>query len=312
MSFDSATVETDQFNEGVKELLATFLGAGAIVMSGANAIQDNLATRPESNREKITALDVADKLIKAPRFHQAANTVIADLKAKEQRKEKREDNAAKKAIGKPVKAKEASVDPAIKKASAYILPSEVLGNDIENKKNDKFMIPYKDDVGKWTIGVGHLIGKGSLKDKEDYVKDREAKGLKLPLSRPEAIELFTQDLSIRVPVVQAKFKKQWPLMSDNLKSALIDIKFRGDLDNPAGGDFDWVKLINKGEYKKAAAVYLDHIEYKTRVAEMKKTGTGDGVVARMNRNSKVISNEAGLKAKDPTRYAKTNVPSRKI
>jgi GH24 family phage-related lysozyme (muramidase) len=308
MSFDSDAVETDQFNEGVKELLATFLGLGAIVMSGAKSIEDNLAKRPESNREKITALQAADKLIKAPQFHQAANTVIADLEAKEQRKEKREDNAAKKAAGIPVKAKEAPIDPVIKKASDFILPSEVLGNDIESKKNDKFMIPYKDDVGKWTIGIGHLIGKGSLKDKEDYVKDREAKGLKLPLSRPEAIERFMKDVSTRVSDVEAKFKKQWPMISDNLKAALIDIKFRGDLDNPAGGDFDWVKLIKAGEYKKAAQAYLDHKEYKARM--LKKGTKGDGVVSRMNRNAEIISNEAGSKAKKTTGYAKVAATGR--
>jgi GH24 family phage-related lysozyme (muramidase) len=160
------------------------------------------------------------------------------------------------------------------------------------------MKPYLDDVGKWTVGVGHLIGKGSLKDKEQFEKERKAAGLTPSLSRKEALELFMKDVSTRVPAVQAKFKKQWPMISDNLKAALIDIKFRGDLDNTSGGDFTWVKLIRAGEYKKAAQAYLNHKEYKARM--QKKGSRGDGVVLRMNRNSKIIAAEPGGKLSPKT------------
>ena len=310
MSFDSTAVETDQFNEGVKDLLATFIGLGAIGMSGVSAIQRNLADRPETNKEKITALHAADKLIKAPQFHQAANKVIADLEAKEQRKEKREENAVKKAADAPVKKAKLEGDSVVKLASEFILPSEILGKDIHNKANDKYMKPYLDDVGKWTVGVGHLIGKGTLKDKQDFERERSRAGLTPTLSRKEALELFQKDVAERVPAVQAKFKEQWPKMSNKLKAALVDIKFRGDLDNPRGEDFGWVKLVKAGYYKKAAQAYLDHKEYKSRM--LKKGTKGDGVVSRMNRNAKIISSEPGSKVKDTTRYAKTNVPNQKI
>jgi len=156
------------------------------------------------------------------------------------------------------------------------------------------MKPYLDDVGKWTIGVGHLIGKGTLKDKQDFEKGRNAAGLSSTLSREEALELFKKDVSTRVPAVQAKFKEQCPKMSNKLKAALVDIKFRGDLDNPSGGDFGWVKLIKAGYYKKAAQAYLNHKEYKARM--QKKGSRGDGVVLRMNRNSKIIAAEPGGKS----------------
>jgi len=303
---ESKTVITDQFNEGIKEVLATVLGIGALgagYISGAKTLEREIASRPESNREKITALKIAIgkgadgenkiKSIKAPQFHQAATKVIADLEAKEQRKEKREDNDAEKAPTAPVKAKEAPGDVVVKLASEFILPSEIIGGDIYNKANDKFMKPYLDDVGKWTIGVGHLIGKGTLKDKQDFEKGRNAAGLSSTLSREEALELFKKDVSTRVPAVQAKFREQWPKMSNKLKAALVDIKFRGDLDNPSGGDFGWVKLIKAGYYKKAAQAYLNHKEYKARM--QKKGSHGDGVVLRMNRNSKIIAAEPGGK-----------------
>jgi len=151
---ESKTVITDQFNEGIKEVLATILGIGALgagYISGAKTLEREIASRPESNREKITALKIATgkgaagenkiKSIKAPQFHQAATKVIADLEAKEQRKEKREDNDAKKAPTAPVKAKEAPGDVVVKLASEFILPSEIIGGDIHNKANDKFMKP---------------------------------------------------------------------------------------------------------------------------------------------------------------------------
>ena len=282
-------IETDQFNESVKDILFAILGIGTVGLYNSKIVQNKINARPESTREKIEAIQLADKRIKTPKFHQVAAEVLSKLKSTE-------NDTSKKATESPVKLKKPLVDPVVTLASAYILPSEILGKDIDDKANDRFMIPYQDDVGKWTIGVGHLIGNGSTKDKEDYVKARAAKGLKLPLSRPEAIELFTTDVSERVPAVRNKFNN-WSLMSDNLKAALIDIKFRGDLDNPYGGDFNWVKLINKGQYKKAAAMYLIHAEYKQRNAAMKKSGTKDGVVLRMNKNAEIIAKEAKLKAK---------------
>jgi hypothetical protein len=70
--------------------------------------------------------------------------------------------------------------------------------------------------------------------------------------------------------------------------ALVDISFRGDLLKPKSkDDFNFVKQIKNRKFKEAAVTYLDHTEYKARMAE----GGKDGVVTRMNRNAKYIANE---------------------
>jgi GH24 family phage-related lysozyme (muramidase) len=150
------------------------------------------------------------------------------------------------------------------------------------------MKPYKDDVGKWTIGVGHLIGDGSLEAKKARDKARAKKGLSSTLSPEEALSLFNQDVSERIPRVEEKFKELWPTMSTGLKAALVDIEYRGDMESKGEGEFGWVELLRKGKYKEASLKYLDHKEYKKR---LKKNPKGDGVVKRMKRNARIIAAE---------------------
>ena len=276
-------IETDQFNESVKDILFAILGIGAVGLYNSKMVQDKINERPESKREKIEAIQLADKRIKTPKFHQVASEVLSKLKSTE--------NDTTQQVNPPLKAKQAASDVAVyNKAVEFILPSEILGNNIYAQINNKFMKPYQDDVKKWTIGVGHLIGKGTDADRKAYIKARQAASRSPILTRPEAIQLFHTDVSLRVPRVKAKFADQWDKLSLNLKAALVDIEFRGDLEKKGPGDFKWVEELKKGNYKKAAAMYLDHKEYKKRKAKGSKAM--DGVVKRMERNAKVIADEA--------------------
>ena len=272
------SVISNQFDEGYKEILTAILGIGAAgLFYDANRVQRELDNIPGSQKEKITAIKQADKEIKSSKFHQVANEVLTKLKATDTKQQPSKQTL-----------KLGDSDEAVySRAVQFILPSEILGTDIKASINNKFMKPYLDDVKKWTIGVGHLIGKGTHADRKAYIKARQRAGLSPTLSRKEALALFHKDVSIRVPRVKAKFAEQWDLMSLDLKAALVDIEFRGDLEKKGPGDFKWVEAIKKGEFKQAADMYLDHKEYKKRKAK----GANDGVVKRMNRNAEIIRKE---------------------
>ena len=317
MSFDSVFYKVlnegiaegnqlEQYNEGVREVLAAVIGLGAVgLLYNVNAINRELQKRPESPSQKVQALKQVDQQLNNDKFHQIATDAISRIVNEPSEQPKSQAaQSAKQAQSKeqPVAnvgtkgVKKAEEPPLTVKdlgniydtVANYILPNEIMGGDIYAKVNDRFMKPYKDDVGKWTIGVGHLIGTGSDKDKKAFDKARAKKGLSSTLSRKEALKLFNQDVSKRVPRVEEKFKELWPTMSTGLKAVLVDIEYRGDLESKGEGEFDWVELLRKGQYKEAAQKYLDHKEYKTR---LKKNPKGDGVVKRMKRNSRIIAAE---------------------
>lgn len=295
--------QLEQYNEGVKAVLAAVIGLGSVgLLYNIDAINRELQKRPESPSQKVQAIQQIDQQINSDEFHRVAAGVIDKITKepqaadtdKPQPKAADKTPPAKSAKKAPKPAEPMSAEPQAEDevigrlAATYILPSEILGNNIYSKANNKFMRPYRDDVKKWTIGVGHLIGNGSDADMKAFVKERANKGLPPTMTRREALNLFNHDVSIRVPRVRAKFAEQWPSLSNQLKAALVDIEYRGDLEKKGPGEFKWVELIRKGEYDKAAAAYLQHKEYKKRA---KKKPKGDGVVKRMNRNSSVIAAE---------------------
>ena len=315
MSFDSAfnrvlnegIVEgnqLEQYNEGVKAVLAAVIGLGAVgLLYNVNAINKELQKRPEPIAQKVDAMKLAAKQIDNDEFHQIATDTINRIVKEPSEQPKPQAAQSAQSKKKPVtkagtKGSKKAVEPPITvkdlgniydTIANYILPSEIIGGDINAKVNDRFMKPYKDDVGKWTIGVGRLIGDGSLEDKKAFDKARAKKGLSSTLSRKEALNLFNQDVSKRIPRVEEKFKELWPTMSTGLKAALVDIEFRGDLQSKDGGEFEWVELLKAGKYEEASKKYLDHKEYKTRIK--KKPKGDDGVVKRMKRNARIIAAE---------------------
>lgn len=293
--------QIELYNEGVREVLVALLGLGTIGLYNIDNLNRELRNRPESPSQKVQAIKQVDQQLNNDEFHRVATDAISRIvnepseqpkpqaaqSAKQaQSKKKPATKGDKKAEEPPLTVKD--LGNIYDTVANYILPNEIMGGDINAKVNDRFMKPYKDDVGKWTIGVGHLIGTGSDKDKKAFDKARAKKGLSSTLSRKEALKLFNQDVSKRIPRVEEKFKELWPTMSTGLKAVLVDIEYRGDLESKGEGEFDWVELLRKGEYKEAAQKYLDHKEYKTR---LKKNPKGDGVVKRMKRNARIIAAE---------------------
>ena len=129
---------------------------------------------------------------------------------------------------------------------------------------------YKDSKGNWTIGVGHLVTSDELKIYKDKV-----------LSDTEVEDLFKSDVAKKMVRIKKQFGKSFNKYSDNLKTAILDGYFRGDL----SGSPKTRAFLRLRQFKQAAEAYLDNDEY---IAAKK---AGSGVAARMESNARIMANE---------------------
>jgi hypothetical protein len=100
------------------------------------------------------------------------------------------------------------------------------------------------------------------------------------LSENEIYSLFAKDLQSKLSMVKRDFPN-YDSYSDDLKIAILDGYFRGDL----SGSPRTRELINKGNFKAAAQEYLNNAEYRAALK------SGSGVASRMQRNAKVFANQ---------------------
>ena len=124
--------------------------------------------------------------------------------------------------------------------------------------------PYKDSVGKWTIGIGHLIGDGSDEAlaKSPYANFSEEN----PMPEDEVQALFDKDYE-----KHARIAEQYPAyqtMNETGRLALIDMTFNmGDLREGWSGT---LKLLEEGKYEEAAVV-IENSKYARQVGNRAKT-----------------------------------------
>jgi GH24 family phage-related lysozyme (muramidase) len=266
-----------QIDEGVKDLVMALL-ATAATGAGLKYSYDQFNASKEPIEVKIQAAKQAKEISDDPQFDKTMDALLKKYKSAEP-----EEKPEKAILVKPNKRYDPNPEVSIEQFSKYIIPSEIYGNDLRDKSNRKFFKPYPDDVGLWTIGIGHLIGNGSYADMQKFVAKNGSS-----ISIEQLLKMFDNDVKKHVDIAKNKFKNQWEEFSPDLKMALVDISFRGDLLKPKSkDDFNFVKQIKNRKFKEAAVTYLDHTEYKARMAE----GGKDGVVTRMNRNAKYIANE---------------------
>jgi GH24 family phage-related lysozyme (muramidase) len=159
----------------------------------------------------------------------------------------------------PAATKETSKLPSYwQDAKRYISVNEGVKNQV-----------YLDSKKLPTVGIGHLIRPGELKKYENRV-----------LNMGEIEELFQSDLSEKEKLAKSKLGKAFDEMPDQLKVAVLDGFFRGDLTKSD----KTLKLLKAGKYAEAADEYLDHDEYRASVA-LNRAGTRHGVAGRMERNA---------------------------
>ncbi len=268
---------TQQFDEGMREIALGLLAIGTAPYS-ADKLKDFLDDRPEPLEQKIKAIDkVEDMLPASSKFHTVADDYIKQYTTQDTPPEPIKVKPNRRIEDTPPErpARKASPDSLIKNlASDLIKPSEIYGTDISDPRNKKFLKPYTDDVGIYTIGIGHKIGDGSKSAKNKWVQKYGNS-----ISPKFAEKLFDKQLSYHLDRVKGIFDTS--KMNEDQVAVLVDISYRGDL----LPKMQWVDLIKKGKFKDAATEYLDHKEYKKRKAKGR-----DGVVKRMERNANILAN----------------------
>ena len=142
--------------------------------------------------------------------------------------------------------------------------------------------PYKDSKGKWTIGVGHLIGDGS---DEAYKK---SPFYNKTISKEAAIKLAKAELSDRLPKIVSLIGNGLFDMQPNTQNQLIASFYRGGIT----GSPKTLKLIRAGKFQDAGDEFLNNDEYRDAVK------SGSGVAGRMDNVSVALKSEE--KPKDIT------------
>jgi GH24 family phage-related lysozyme (muramidase) len=268
---------TQQFDEGMKEIVLGLLAIGSAPYS-ADKIQDYLDKRSEPIEQKINAIDAVEDVMPSPTFHRAAEEYLKQYETRDrneytppQRKVTKSDPTVQDF---PPDKSDSDV---LNLAGDLIKPVEIYGTDIGDPRNKKFLKPYTDDVGIYTIGIGHKIGDGSKSAKNQWIKKYGGS-----ITPQFAEQLFNKRLNYHLKRVKNIFGLTFNDLNDDQAAVLLDISYRGDL-LPG---MEWVKLLQKGEYTEAANEYLDHKEYKRRKAKGR-----DGVVKRMERNAGILANQ---------------------
>ena len=258
----------------MKEIVLGLVAIGTAPYS-ASKIEDVFAKEPVPIEQKINALEVADDILKSSNFHRAVEEYIQRLQTETEKGDPDQKDTKINTVQDIPPDKSDSQIKAI--ASTLIKPVEIYGTDINDPRNKGFLRPYKDDIGIYTIGIGHKIGDGSKAAKNKWVKKYgHSKSPKF------AEKLFDKQLDYHLNRVKAIFGGAFDSFTNGQAGVLVDISYRGDL----LPDMDWVKLLKTGKNKEGASEYLNHKEYKKR----KKEGR-DGVVKRMERNAGILTGD---------------------
>jgi len=89
---------------------------------------------------------------------------------------------------------------------------ETLRDDIIKEEGGVILEPYKDHLGYWTIGAGHLI------------RDNEKEELMKPITKERAVELFMKDFNIALKDMET-FSEGMDI-DDNAKECVTHMVFQ--------------------------------------------------------------------------------------
>ena len=143
------------------------------------------------------------------------------------------------------------------------------------KNREKVRKPYKDHKGKWTIGIGHLIGDGSQKAYE------KSEFRNKTLNNKEMLDLARKDSDAKIQRVLAQFGKQFFDFYPETQIQIVSSYYRGGLP----GSPDTLEHIKDNRLDLASKEFLDNDEYRKSVKE------GTGVAPRMRKLSDALAVE---------------------
>lgn len=162
-----------------------------------------------------------------------------------------------------------------------------VGRSPVNKK--KVRRPYRDSKGKWTIGIGHLIGDGSqeaLEKSEFYNKT---------LSEKQMMDLARKDSDAKIQRVLGRFGKQFFDFHPELQLQIVSSYYRGGLP----GSPKTLEHMAKGEFDLASKEFLDNDEYRKSLK-----GESPGIAPRMMKLSKALAQEHKIRGQRKIEGAK--------
>lgn len=171
---------------------------------------------------------------------------------------------------------------AVSRISQEIADSLPLGDayDYISGKEGYKAEPYKDSAGKWTIGVGTLIGDGSdkaLKNSDYYGKS---------IDEDTAKSIAQDDIYAKAALASEPHQLGNVIQdfSPELQAGVISGYYRGDL----SGSPETKRLLNAKDYEAAANEFLDSDEYRKALNPENKMG---GVATRMEALADLIRTE---------------------
>lgn len=258
-----------------------------IVQKFVDVINQIVADNPILKR-----IGVVENIVKS------ANDKLVNLKEKKNQLEQESGQLEERAVAR----EKTTISDTFEKQQAQRLeqyqkehPDAVSAPKIQGMDDVKAMIKlhegvrdeaYKDSLGKWTIGVGHLIGDGS--------SPGEYAGRKL--SPQEIDDLFEEDFAKHVRI--AEKTPGWNLANDAGKAAMIDLAF-----NMGYWWKKWpntAKALSEGNFD-AAANGLQDSKWYTQVGRraptivsLMRAGKGGGIETTGTAGTAVAEAPAGM------------------
>ena len=136
---------------------------------------------------------------------------------------------------------------------------------------------YKDsNKGKWTIGIGTLIGDGS---EEAYKKSPYYGKV---LNEEQAKKIAEGDIKAKITKAEGLLGRDYLYsLSPDLQAQIISSVYRGGL----SGSPNTQKLLKSGRFEEAAKEFLDNDEYRKAKAK------NSGVAKRMEETAAIMAKE---------------------
>lgn len=253
---------------------ATSLFANSLVADAVQKFVD-VINQIVADNPILKRIGVVENIVKS------ANDKLVNLREKKNQLEQESGQLEERAVAR----EKTTISDTFEKQQAQRLeqyqkehPAAVSAPKIQGMDDVKAMIKlhegvrdqaYKDSLGKWTIGVGHLIGDGS--------SPGEYAGRKL--SPQEIDNLFEEDFAKHVKI--AEKTPGWNLANDAGKAAMIDLAF-----NMGYWWKKWpntAKALSEGNFDAAANGLQDSKWYTQvgnrapKIVSLMRAGKGGGI-----------------------------------
>lgn len=231
-------------NGVLKKIVSLTDGIPVVGDAVKNALGPAIEALDKKISDKQTSMDARDQA-RADRDKLRAEEAAQeayDEKVKRKRKEEKESGTSDKSARVPTEGARDDKDKSESRPATKISGMQDVKNMIKRHEGVRYKA-YKDSLGLWTIGVGHLIGDG--KSQGPY----EGK----TLTEGEVDALFEEDFAHHYAIAQGT--PGWQLANETGKGAMIDLAF-----NMGKWWTKWPKtseLLGQGEFESAANEMLD-------------------------------------------------------